>query len=457
MADLLTPEESRVVDELLPRLGTFQAANERAYRYYDGQHTAAQFGISVPPQMNNLEVALGWAGKVCDVVNARLQLQGWVSAADSNPFGLRDVFHANGLEVVSSQAHLDAMVCGCGFVVVGSGAEGEPDPLVTVHSPSNMTARYSLRTRRLESALSVYRSDYGDEAVATLYLPDETVSLVRESVGPWMVVDRDRHNLGRVPVVRVANRARTGRPFGRSEITRSIRASQDAGARQMLNMQVNAEFFAAPQRWVMGAAEEAFGGQSQWQLVQGRLLALSSDIDGNQPTVGQFEQSSPTPYLDVLRQLARQVASDADLPVRYFDDDSSEPTSADAIRADEAALVQRVKRKQSEFAAAWSEVAELALLVRDGRVPDEFRGVSPVWASAATPTRAANTDAAQKWIASGIVPASSDVILEMLDFSEFDRERIRVERENEPDEPEVVPAAEPGVQSVGPDEVDRAV
>src|SRR5690606_26724263 len=182
------------------------------------------------------------------------------------------------------------------------------------------------------------------------------------------------------------------------------------------------EFLAAPQRFVLGADDKAFAGKSQWELIQGRLLGLRRNQDGELPEVGQFPQSSPEPYLNVLTQLARQVASDADLPVRYFDENRNAPTSADAIRADESALVARAERKQDELSVGWLEVAELVLLVRDGRVPDDFDQLRTVWASPATPTKAASTDAVVKLVTAGILPPDSAVVLKWLDLSPVDRE-----------------------------------
>lgn len=423
MADL-TPEERELVADLQQRLSVCASANRVALRYYEGDHKPAHYGIAVPPTMRNLEIRLGWAGKVVDVNNSRLDFQGWASEDKDDPFGLQEIYRANSLDVVSHQAHLDALIFGTAFVVVGTGAEGEPDPLITVHSPTAMTANYSLRTRRITSAFSYYSDSLSGEVTATLYLPNQTVTLAADRGSALQVVGRDVHNLGRVPVVLLANRARSNRPFGRSEITKSIRSSQDEGVKASINMSVNSEFFAAPQRYVLGAEQSAFA-DGQWKAVQNRLLAITATEDGQEVKVGQFPQSSPEPYINVINQLARQVASDADLPVRYFDENRNAPTSADAIRADESALVARAKRKQKEFGKGWLEVAELALLIRDGALPDGFDKVRTLWAPPATPTVAASTDAAVKLAAAGIVPADSGVLYRLLDLSEDDIRQLR--------------------------------
>ncbi|MBQ1167146.1 phage capsid protein, partial [Streptomyces sp. A73] len=47
-----------------------------------------------------------------------------------------------------------------------------------------------------------------DDRLVTLYLPDQTIHAVEED-GGGVVIDRDVHNLGVVPVIRMANRQRT--------------------------------------------------------------------------------------------------------------------------------------------------------------------------------------------------------------------------------------------------------
>src|SRR5690606_40131568 len=61
-----------------------------------------------------------------------------------------------------------------------------------------------------------------------------------------------KHNLGRVPVVPVFNRARLSDPNGSSEILPEIRAITDAASRQRMNLQAAAELMAMPQRYLFG-------------------------------------------------------------------------------------------------------------------------------------------------------------------------------------------------------------
>ncbi|MBQ1165374.1 phage capsid protein, partial [Streptomyces sp. A73] len=76
-----------------------------------------------------------------------------------------------------------------------------------------------------------------DDRLVTLYLPDQTIHAVEED-GGWVVIDRDVHNLGVVPVIRMATRQRTADRVGKSEITPEVMSITDAACRRLMGMEV---------------------------------------------------------------------------------------------------------------------------------------------------------------------------------------------------------------------------
>jgi hypothetical protein len=94
----------------------------------------------------------------------------------------------------------------------------------------------------------------------------------------------------------------------------------------------------------------------------------------------------------------------------------------------EARLVKRAERRQKQFGRTWSEVAKLALLVRDGVLPDGIDEVRPIWRDAATPTRAASADEAVKLIQAGVLLPNSEVTRNRLGFTESDKVILRAEQ-----------------------------
>jgi hypothetical protein len=428
---LPSDDESRLVDRLLNDLSLYEPSNALKEAYYEGEQRVQMLNISIPPELSRLETVAGWPGTVADVLEERLDWYGW--ASDGEVFDLDQVYRDNQLDVEAGNVHLDALIYGTAFAVVGSGDDGEPSPLVTMHSPRALTGRWDARRRRLAAALSAVNQD-GQTVEVTLYLPDETIVMSRPPQGGrWVIDDRDRHNLGRVPVVQFANRTRASRLTGRSEITRAVRYYTDAAVRTMLGMEINREFYSAPQRYALGVDSDDFTSadgtvRTGWETVMGRVWAIDRDEDGNVPEVGQFTPSSPAPYLDQVKGLAQLLAAEAAIPPSYLGFQTDNPASADAIQRSEARLVKRAERRQGSFGASWLEVGKLALLVRDGAVPDDFSSVSAKWRDASTPTRSAAADEAVKLVGAGVLPADSPVTLDRIGLTPSEQRQLAADR-----------------------------
>lgn len=424
-------EAERAARRLVGRLTAYDEPNKRQLGYYTGKHTLQDLGISTPPAMRNLPVVAGWPAIVVDTLEERLDLLGWqTSDVDDDDLQLADVFAANRLDTESSLGHLDALIYGVAFAVVGSG----PVPLVTVESPHLVTVTWDARRRMPDSAVVAEpATDAFGPVRANVYLAGRRLLVQRETGSEtWEVVDRETFPDGIIPVVPLVNRPHASAYQGRSEITRPVRYLTDAAIRTLLGAEVNREFYAAPQRWAMGASEDSFidanGARvGEWQAVMGRVWAIERDEDGNLPTVGQFNATSPTPFIEQIKLYAQLLAAQAGMPSSYLGFVTDNPASADAIRAGEARLVKRAERRQASFGQAWARVARLALLLRDGELPPEADAIRSRWRDAATPTRAASADEASKLVGSGILPADSQVTYDRIGLTPGEQDRVRAE------------------------------
>lgn len=408
--------------------------------YFNGEQLVRDLGISIPPQLKGLHTVIGWPRVGVESLEERLDLEAfrWADGADSAE--LAEIADANDLFDESSLAHLDALVYGREYLAVGSGDCGTDDcpPLISAESPLDMTLMWDARLRMGTAALRECAADTfiesgPDERMLVLYLPDQTVMCLPSESGGWEVIDRDMHGLGVVPVVRMANRQRTADRVGKSEITPEVMSITDAACRRLMGMEVASEFFGAPQRYILGASESAFqdaegNAKSAWETYIGRVLALERDEDGNVPTVGQFAAHDPTGMTKIIDLYARIMSSQFGLPPHMLGYTTDNPASADAIRSTEAKLVKRSERRIRRFGAAWQQAMRLALWVRDGEPPDKGRRIETVWRNPATPTVAAQADATVKLVQAGILPADSDVTLEMAGLTEGQRQRVAADR-----------------------------
>lgn len=436
----LNSDDESLVREMLENLERYDTKNQLKEDYYEAKHKVTQLGLSVPPAFLNLQTTVGWAGTTVDVLKERLQWEGWTSDTGDD-FGLRDIYLDNQLDVDTGKLVLDTLIYGTAFLVVGAGLDGEPNPLITVESPRYMTGIWNARTRRLSAALGINEiGETGKVEEVTLYLPNSNITAVFEG-GYWYEVSRSNHKYGRCLVVQVFNRPRASRRGGKSEITRAIRSYVDMGVRTLTGLEVSREFYAYPQRAILGAAKTMFQNadgtmKPGWQTNMSSIWALpdilEDDTDVNTPRhradVKQFPQGSPEPFLGILRHLAQMVAGEAGFPAHYFGFASDNPASADAIRAGEQRLVQQAEDRQLGLGAGLNEAGKLAILVRDGALPDGINGLTSKWRDPATPTQAATADAVSKLVGTGVLDATSEVVLDKIGLSPQEKAQVLNER-----------------------------
>lgn len=398
--------------------------------YFNGEQIVRDLGISIPPQLKALHTVIGWPRIGVESLEERLDLEAFRWADGSDSSGLDEIAESNDLYDEASLAHLDALTYGREYVAVGSGEDGDP-PLITFESPLDMTLFWDARLRIATAALRESVQD--GVRIASLYLQDQTVYAAETRDG-WEVFDRDIHNLGMVPVLRMANRQRTADRVGKSVITPEVMSITDAACRRLMGIEVGAEFFQAPQRYILGASEQAFqdaegNPKGAWETYIGRVLALERDENGDVPTVGQFSAHDPSGQTKIIDLYARIMASQLSVAPHVLGYSSDNPASADAIRYADNRQIKKAERCIRRFSGTHRDAMRLALWFRDGEPPPKERRLECVWRNPATPTLAAQVDAATKLVQAGVLPADSDVVLEMVGLTEDQRRRVAIERQ----------------------------
>ncbi|MFF9175973.1 phage portal protein [Streptomyces sp. NPDC014793] len=425
----LSDDERQLLTALRTDLMEHRFRLELLDSYFNGEQIIRDLGISIPPQLQRLHTVIGWPRIGVESLEQRLDLEAFRWADGSDPSDLEEIAESNDLYDESSLAHLDALTYGREYVAVGSGEAGDP-PLITFESPLDMTMFWDARLRMATAALRESIED--GVRIATLYLQDQTV-YAAETADGWEVFDRDEHRLGMVPVLRMANRQRTADRVGKSEITPEVMAITDAACRRLMGIEVAAEFFGAPQRYILGASESAFqdaegNTKDAWETYIGRVLALERDEDGQVPTVGAFTAHDPSGQTKIIDLYARIMASQLGVAPHVLGYTSDNPASADAIRYADNTQIKKAERRIRRFSATHRDAMRLALWFRDGEPPPKTRRIEAVWRNPATPTLAAQVDAATKLVQAQILPADSDVVLEMVGLTEDQRRRVAIDR-----------------------------
>jgi hypothetical protein len=331
------------------------------------------------------------------------------------------------------------------YVCVGTNEEDPQTPIVTPESPLEVFVDIDPRTRRgragLRRVTDVDGSGIGTgQRYATLYLPNETIWCSWQ--GGWKVDNRDQHNLGRLPIAPMVNRARlrgTTRistnsststvvsRLGRSDLDAVIPLS-DAASKMATDMMVAGEFVAVPLRALFGVGPADFKDPdgnpvSPLQAIQGRLLALKpSDVKAYEFAAAQLQN-----FTGGMDALAKAVAAMAGLPPHYVGMSSDNPASAEAIAGSESRLATRAEFKQDPFGCTASNVARLVRRFQTGEWDPDLVALKPDWRNVRTPTIAAMADAAVKLFSTSppIVPLKQT--RESLGYTEPEIEAMELE------------------------------
>lgn len=370
----LAPDHADKLAGLLQRVQDKAARNRLRTIYYDYRNALRDLGIAIPPHMRTVDVAIGVPAKAVDAMSRRTVLEEFVllSGGSTADLGLDAILKASRFKTIAPQTHTSALVhsTAFSFVTAGDVAAGEPEVMLSTRSAERATGTWNHRIGGLDSALSIVSTDAetGQPDHMVMYLPNLAI-IMRKDGNKWDI-RQSQHDLG-VPVEQFPYRATLDRPFGRSRISRPVMALTDSMMRTLLRTEVGAEFFNAPQRYVLGADDGAFVDRdgnptTSWQVIIGHLLTLSRDEDNELPQVGEFRQQSMEPNVAHYRMLAQVVASETSLPLRSLGVVGDNPESADAIKEANIELELEIKHwETTSLGPAWERQMVRALRMVD--------------------------------------------------------------------------------------------
>ncbi|MDN4644933.1 hypothetical protein [Arthrobacter sp. PsM3] len=376
--------------------------------YFDAKKRLDKIGFSIPPHMQDFQVAIGWANKAVKVPARRIRPDGFTLGRASTMLDdIDEVFGDNHFAAIERMAIESSLQHSVSFVFVtpGDSGNGEPDVIVAARTALEATAEIDTRTNRVTMALELV-----GRWEALLYVPGETLR-IQFIEKKWMVTRTYVGVAGRVTCSPYVWGRSLDRPFGYSRITRPLMGYIDMGCRTMLRQEVNAEFYGAPQRALLGAEEEHFldakGKRiSPLDALIGGVWALPNTRDEEtgdlvKPTLQQLSQASMQPHGEMLKTIGLMVASETSIPVGYLGIIHDNPSSADAIRASEADLTSVVEGELESIGMSRVDLARNVLAVKYGEwtpaMEAELRGLRAHFKDPGTPSKAAQADAGLKF------------------------------------------------------------
>lgn len=399
----LSDEEREMLGELLAVWRWKHSKNVLLSTYYDSHQAFKDLGISIPPSMRTVRAALGWPQKAVSALARKHVFEGFSLGGESDPFDLSEMFTRNRFDLEFPQAITAAYKHSFSLLTVTAGdvSDGEPQVMIQARDAEMSAALWDKRRRQLKAALAISDlDDAGQPSEAVMYTRDDVIRLAMKR-GTW-TIERLGNRTGRVLAEPLVHDPQLNRPFGRSRITREVRYLTDAAIRAMVRAEVTAEFYTAPQRYVLGAKEDAFKDTDRWKAIMGRVLALELNEEGEKPDVGTFPASSPDGQLSLYRQWGQNFCSATDLPLYTVGIFADNPSSVEAMQAAEAQLAETAEYQWRVFRPSLLRLHQDVLMVRDnlteGDLPAESWQVNINW----TPARYVSPQAAADWVVKAV-------------------------------------------------------
>lgn len=402
--------------------------------YYRGMQVITNLGIAIPPQLSGLRTLVGWGRIPVDPMVERLAVDGFrLKGGTDVDDDLDQIWDDNSMDAEQKLAFIDALSMGRAWFTVGAPDEPGDSPKICVESPLNIAALWDTRTLKPKLALQTYWLD--DRWNAALYNPQGTVFMRQDDKWQWEVVNREPHDLGVVPLVRMANEPSSRNRDGSSEITPEMMAIIDQACRTLQGLEVSREFYSVPQKIILGATEADFQSadgtqKSAFQTYISSVLALERDEDGNLPEIKQFTPYDPSVYTKLIDMLAAQFAGMTASPPQDLGlYTSGNPVSAESMQVSEGRRDRRAVHKQNTFDCSLIETMQLAMrFLNNGSLPTDYQRLEVDWRDVQQPNFSGMADGVSKLTTDGVWVASSDVTLAKTGLTAVERARMQADR-----------------------------
>ena len=330
------------------------------YKYYEQKQYAPDLGISTPDGLEWFNNVNGWCTKAVDNLVDRLQFDGW----DHDNYNFQEMFDQNNPDILYDDAMLSATISSCSFVLVTKGEKNDLGQRIRfqVIDGGNATGVIDDYTKLLTEGYAVLDRNDDDEVTSWAYCtPGKTEIYEVGKKDPIAVETFKCKYCALVPII---YRPDAKRQFGHSRISRACMDYTKSAMRTIKRSEISAEFYSFPQKYATGLSEDSEMLDS-WQASMSALLTFTKDGDGDKPTLGQFQMASFTPHLEQLKAIASMFAGETGLTLDDLGFLTSNPSSAEAIKAGHESLRLMATKAQRCFSVGFKNVGYLGACIRD--------------------------------------------------------------------------------------------
>lgn len=408
----LEPEHAELVRRLVESWRVHFPRNMLRHTYYTMHNRLKDLGISVPPELRNLNAACGWGKKCVDVMVEHSKFDGWSAKDPEVEAALARLSRQNRMRTLYRRATTSALEqCFCLYLV---SKDDQERARASAYPASVCGCLWDDANDQLEAAMFVVsmskkQGQIHQEPDWVDVVTSEYLIRIRCEDGSTWKASYEKHGLGRIPVFLAAYEPTLERPFGTSRITREVMGYIDSALRANVNEEIAAAFAASSQKYLLGTDGDPFENVSRWNAYIGSIFNIDATEDGIVPQFGQLPQPSMQPLSDHWRLLCGRMSAATGIHVSQFGQVHDNPASGDAIYQENEPLILKVRTWNEDVRDVLVDVATALLATERGTtfdaVESEDLGIVANMPNPAMPTLAQQTDSSVK-IAS-VVPGFS--------------------------------------------------
>lgn len=450
-------EVRQVVSDLFDTWSAVRGRNARLTKYYEMRNPVKDFGIAIPPNLKRVDEVVGWAQKAVDVRANRSIFDGFVFRGESDPT-FDALVTQNRLRQLVRMATRSMLTHGCSAITVMRGAAGQPAAKVRAFSANQCCMLWDKDTDGLRAGIVLADVDReGHASRYVLHLPDRVMTF-RRANSRWTVESDERNPVGAILMVPLVNDSDLDKPLGHPVLTPELTSIVDKAVRDVLRMDVGAEFFTAPQRYALGVADDLFAkpatdddgntiideetgdpvlvtdNAKKLRAYLGSIWAITKDEDGDVPSVGQFPAGDAANFIATYENDAQRFSGASLVPLAQLGVMGNTYTSSDALSASNDPLILDVQNINAGLRDSLWQVARLMMAVSGGitldELTDEQNGVQVVFKDPSMPTLASRADAWSKLGALDPSVVGTRVFYEGIGMGQATIDRLNTEKQD---------------------------
>lgn len=396
--DSTMPEE--MASNLSELLGVWEShlhRNQIRYRYYDGKNKLKDFGISTPPELLSVETVVDWPNKAVTALADRVRFDGFTAKDEDVQIRLDALTRRAGfMRRMRFMPHSEGIY---GFYIGVVGMDGDGNAQIDFYDAERSSAVWDSAKGRIAHGMTIERFEKGAPAEVRVFTDDEVMTAWADK-GIWRY-SIESISMGRIPMVAFTYRPTDRKPFGQSRISGAVMSLTDSAVRAALGADISFQFAVAPQKFLLGAADNPFKQKTNWEAYIGSVFAVGyNGKQGVMPQFGQLPQPSMQQSNDMMRMLAARFSGATNIPISQLGIIHDQPASAEAIYAANEPLVIEATDLIEGNRETMKELARMCIAAELDVPLDELTedqmDIMPNYRNPALPSVVSQADAAVK-------------------------------------------------------------